>query len=141
MLNFTGLGIPRQLFTSVANAIRQDNECSDVGLCKVRDLSKYPTFLFRIDDTSFAIKPENYMICSGDTLCDGCTTFTNGCFISVSDSGSNKWIFGDSFFASYYTLFDVSNKMIAFACDGPCDEAKTNWEDTSHYKYVDAGLS
>lgn len=66
--------------------------------------------VFTLDSTHFPLLPSDYLLCS----------VFRECVIRVQKSSGMDWVLGDAFITAYYTLFDIENRQIGFACNGPC---------------------
>jgi len=65
-----------------------------------------PNIEFTINNISYEISPENYVINSNGKCILG---------ISALDTPDNFWILGDVFIRQYYTIFDYGQKKVGFA--------------------------
>ena len=80
-------------------------------MCYTSNFDNYPTIILQLaPGTSFTLLPSDYLLCADDE-----------CVLRIQSSGCYMWILGDAFIAAYYTVFDVQNKRVGFACDGECD--------------------
>lgn len=116
----SGLAVPDSIYGDILEAIQGDLDCYD-GECFETDFSKYPTLLLKLDPgTSFTMLPSDYLLCVEDE-----------CVLRIQSSGAEMWILGDAFISAYYTVFDVDNKKVGFACDGECDGGM--WQKSGKY--------
>lgn len=67
-------------------------------------LSKYKTISFLIGTYWIDIHPAQYVM-----------EDNNECYIAIGGSDDDSWLFGDTLFRSYYTVFDEENGLIGFA--------------------------
>lgn len=70
----------------------------------------------------------HYYVLEGEdyTLCVGLT-----CIMLVQPSGQDMWVLGDVFMKKFYSLYDVKEKKIAFACSNDSPLCGKESEDSS----------
>jgi len=104
----SGIAIPKKYFGTVLDAVLQGNHCDrDALICSRTSIDKFPVIVFSLaPDNSFPLRPEDYIVC----------TKFNECIIRFQYTDGDLWILGDVFIGAYYTLFDIQNLRIGFAC-------------------------
>ena len=87
-----------------------DKDCSE-DECYDTNFDNYPTILIKLSGgTSFTLLPSDYLLC-----------MEGECVFRIQSSGCDMWILGDAFISAYYTVFDMSQRRVGFACGGECD--------------------
>lgn len=80
--------------------------------CRRLNSNTLPTITFIIDDRFYQLKPKDYIKQAPDSLYGG-----NTCYIAIfpNEGQPKRWILGTNFLESYYTVFDVREKIMALA--------------------------
>ena len=112
----SGIGVPRMYYEDLLAILTEDKSCVGV-ICENVQISDFPSLEVELMESgsSFPLKSSDYVICSGNFKCS----------IRIQQSAGLDWILGDAFISVYYTLFDVQNSRIGFACNGSCTGGNT----------------
>ena len=90
--------------------LTEGKSCVGVTCVGVRE-ADFPVLMFTLDSSkSFPMLPSDYLLCS----------VFRECILRIQKSSGIDWVLGDAFISAYYTLFDIENKRVGFACNGPC---------------------
>lgn len=122
----SGLGVPDSAYDDFVASITRGLNCKDVT-CYYASENDFPDLSFSLaPDNVFPLRARDYVSCS----------HWGECVIKVQKaSGSSYWILGDVFTEAYYTLYDVENLRVGFACEGECEGG--NWHGKGGYVDVD----
>ncbi|CAM9217862.1 unnamed protein product [Chrysoparadoxa australica] len=107
----SGIAVPEALFESLCSIITSGLDCTG-QVCHRATVRDFPDLQFHIyPDNVLPLRAEDYVTCNN----------WGQCIIKMQPSfGGNFWILGDVFIQAYYTLFDVENLRVGFACPGDC---------------------
>ena len=106
----SGIGIPYRYYGRVMKVLTEGKSCVGVTCVGVRE-ADFPVLMFTLDSSkSFPMLPSDYLLCS----------VFRECILRIQKSSGIDWVLGDAFISAYYTLFDIENKRVGFACNGPC---------------------
>ncbi|RHY34206.1 hypothetical protein DYB32_001080 [Aphanomyces invadans] len=101
------ISIPETQYTEIVQAITRGLACDGLTCHDVTLDSFPPLKLGMVPDNVFTLQPRDYISCDARKTCR----------IQFQNSGS-WWVLGDIFIKTYYTLFDVDNLRVGFACNG-----------------------
>eukprot|EP00903_Cladosiphon_okamuranus_P014763 g13680.t1 len=107
----SGIAVPEDSFYTLAAQITEASGASCKGTtCYSTKGSDFPDLLFELyPSNKFILRGEDYTVCSRGGVC----------VVKLQPSfGGEFWILGDVFMEAYYTLFDVENLRVGFACTG-----------------------
>jgi len=123
------IGIPEPFYSEVVQRITAKLDCQGL-LCFNAKVSDFPDLSFRFyPDLLLPIRASDYVTCSTDksTIRRDSKQFPQDqrsaeCVFKIHPVvGDTYWVLGAVFIQSYYTLFDVANMRIGFACNnGVC---------------------
>jgi hypothetical protein len=107
----SGIAIPELYYYEVVNQITEGLHCRGITCYNVQ-ISDFPDLTFYLaPDNELPLLASDYVTCSR----------WGECVFKIQPSyGGAYWILGDVFLEAYYTLFDVENMRVGFACDGTC---------------------
>mmetsp|Transcript_48670 Transcript_48670/g.71116 ORF Transcript_48670/g.71116 Transcript_48670/m.71116 type:complete len:556 (+) Transcript_48670:50-1717(+) len=107
----SGIAIPELYYYEVVNYITEGLHCRGITCYNVQ-VSDFPDLTFYLaPDNELPLRAADYVTCSR----------WGECVFKIQPSyGGAYWILGDVFMEAYYTLFDVENMRVGFACDGTC---------------------
>jgi len=107
----SGIAIPELYYYEVVNYITEGLHCRGITCYNVQ-VSDFPDLIFYLSpDNELPLRAADYVTCSR----------WGECVFKIQPSyGGAYWILGDVFMEAYYTLFDVENMRVGFACDGTC---------------------
>ncbi|CAN0475085.1 unnamed protein product, partial [Laminaria digitata] len=106
-----GIAVPEEYFYTLTEQIAEASgaECKSTT-CYGTKASDFPDLMLELyPSNKFILRGEDYTVCSRWGVC----------VIKLQPSfGGEFWILGDVFIEAYYTLFDVDNLRVGFACTG-----------------------
>mmetsp|Transcript_9823 Transcript_9823/g.13795 ORF Transcript_9823/g.13795 Transcript_9823/m.13795 type:complete len:523 (+) Transcript_9823:7-1575(+) len=103
----SGIALPELLYYEVLAIVTNGKFCY-FTICYGVSEDDFPDIIFSLtEDQKFPIKSRDYLEC-----------YNNECMIVFQPS--EYIVLGDTFIESYYTVFDVDNMQIGFACNGKC---------------------
>ena len=106
----SGIGVPYRYYEKAIKILTEGKSCVGVTCVGVRE-ADFPILIFTLDSSkSFPLLPSDYLLCS----------VFRECILRIQKSSGMDWVLGDAFISAYYTLFDVENRRVGFACNGPC---------------------
>eukprot|EP00752_Nemacystus_decipiens_P012260 g10867.t1 len=107
----SGIAVPEDYFYTLSDEITKACGATCKGTtCYNTKGSDFPDLLFELyPSNKFILRGEDYTVCSRWGVC----------VVKLQPSfGGDFWILGDVFIEAYYTLFDVENLRVGFACTG-----------------------
>lgn len=101
------IGVPKSKFRDIvkflgATLINRSTKTYSVS-CSILEEGT-TNLVFEISGVSFPVPPSAYINQNPDTL---------ACTLNLSEQ--SEWIFGQTFLAKYYSVYDATNKKIGFA--------------------------
>jgi len=107
----SGIAIPELYYYEVVNYITEGLHCRGITCYNVQ-VTDFPDLTFFLaPDNELPLRASDYVTCSR----------WGECVFKIQPSyGGSYCILGDVFLEAYYTLFDVENMRVGFACDGTC---------------------
>jgi len=99
--------------TNIINMINGQLGCiisgSECSWLHCPDFSTLPNLEFVLNNQSFVLKPEEYIMETGGT----CISALMG--MDIAEPVGPLWILGDKFIEKFYTVFDYENSRVGFA--------------------------
>jgi len=99
--------------TKLVNMINGQLGCiisgSECSWLHCPDFSTLPNLEFKINNISYVLTPQEYIMETGGTCISGLMG------MDIAEPVGPLWILGDKFMEKFYTVFDYENKQVGFA--------------------------
>ncbi|XP_073176059.1 gastricsin-like isoform X2 [Lepidochelys kempii] len=105
------LTAPQEIFSQLMEDIGAQENGYGEYVVSCSSIDSMPTISFTISGTSFPLSPSAYVLPSNSGECAVGISPT----YLPSQNGQPRWILGDVFLRSYYSVYDVGNNQMGFA--------------------------
>ncbi|XP_043356287.1 gastricsin-like isoform X4 [Dermochelys coriacea] len=105
------LTAPQEIFVQLMEDIGAQENGYGEYVVSCSSIDSMPTISFTISGTSFPLSPSAYVLQSNSRECVVGISPT----YLPSQNGQPRWILGDVFLRSYYSVYDVGNSKVGFA--------------------------
>uniref|UniRef100_A0A8C8RNN6 Peptidase A1 domain-containing protein n=1 Tax=Pelusios castaneus TaxID=367368 RepID=A0A8C8RNN6_9SAUR len=105
------LTAPQNIFSELMEYIGAQENSDGEYVVSCNDMENMPTISFTISGASFPLSPSAYLLQSDGSECVVGISPT----YFPSQNGQPRWILGDVFLRSYYSIYDVGNNRVGFA--------------------------
>ncbi|XP_077695191.1 gastricsin-like [Eretmochelys imbricata] len=105
------LTAPQEIFSQLMEDIGAQENSYGEYMVSCSSIDSMPTISFTISGTSFPLSPSAYVLPSNS---GECVVGISPTYLP-SQNGQPRWILGDVFLRSYYSVYDVGNNRMGFA--------------------------
>ena len=117
----SGIGLPTAIFSQTIQAISTGKDCmyaeGEIVVCQNTKINLFPVLKLCFgNEECYPILPTDYLIPLSGIDSSDATKFQ----LQLIDTGGPYFILGVAYIRAYYTLFDLKNMRVGFACIGPC---------------------